>query len=101
MSNISVDFQNVKQNINALLYNGGSIDSICENRRELLKSIELLEESLKEIPQISCTAKECIYCIEGKCTSKAINMEDVEQNDNIKFLDIDYMACKTLKHKEY
>lgn len=101
MSNISINFQTVKQNINALLYNSNSISTTCENRRELLKAIELLENSLKDIPQVSCTAKECIYCIEGKCTSKEINMEDVEQNDNIKFLDIDYMACKTLKHKEY
>lgn len=98
--NISTNFQTMRENINALLC-GNSIESICDNRRELLRTIELLENALKEIPQINCTAKECIHYKEGKCTAKEINMQDVEQNDNIKFLDIDYMACRTLKLKEY
>lgn len=49
---------------------------------------------------IKCNA-DCIYSKDGKCQADEINMQDVEQNDNIKFLDIDYMTCKTLKHKEH
>jgi hypothetical protein len=95
--------EEVKKSLNALYYNSNSIDSVSQNRINLLHAIDGLEIDLLNANQqvINCTAKECIYHKEGKCTAKEISIEDIEQNDNIKFLEEDYMACKTLKHIEH
>jgi hypothetical protein len=103
MGNTLINLEEVKENLNNLYYKSSSIDSIIENRKLLKNALEMLENSIKsmQIPKVNCSAKECVYCQNGKCTAKEITMEDVEQDDNIKFLDEDYMACKTLKHIEH
>jgi hypothetical protein len=97
------NLEEVKQSVNELFYNSSSIELMCNNRAKLKHAIEVLENSISTTKQqdVNCSAKECIYCKEGKCIAKEISMEDVEQNENIKFLDGDYMACKTFKAKEY
>jgi hypothetical protein len=48
---------------------------------------------------VRCNA-DCNFCKDGKCQAEEIRIEDVEQS-NIKFLENDYMSCKTLTRKEY
>ncbi|MCS6110418.1 DUF1540 domain-containing protein [Clostridium botulinum] len=48
---------------------------------------------------IKCTAKACKYNQNGICTSKIIEMIDVEEQENIKFKDEDFMVCKTFEFR--
>jgi hypothetical protein len=50
---------------------------------------------------VKCSAAECTNYKNGTCTAESITIIDVEEKENIKFKDADFMVCKSLKLKEY
>lgn len=53
MSIVSVNMQQVKHDLNELLYNSNSINSICENRKKLEYAIEVLENSINDFEKFN------------------------------------------------
>lgn len=49
---------------------------------------------------VKCNAKACIHCQNGMCTSGAIEIVDMEENENIKFKDEDFMICKSFEWRK-
>lgn len=52
MDDILKDLEQVKVNLNELLYNSNTIDSMCENRIKLENAIDVLESGIKDIAKI-------------------------------------------------
>lgn len=49
---------------------------------------------------VKCGATMCVYNSNGMCTSESIEIIDVEEKENIKFKDEDFMVCKTIKWRD-
>lgn len=48
---------------------------------------------------VKCSAKECKHYKEGTCSSASIDIKDIEETENIKFKDKDFMACMSFEWK--
>ena len=48
---------------------------------------------------VKCTAKECKNNSNGMCNAESISIVDVEEKENIKFKDTDYMVCNSFEWK--
>lgn len=50
--------------------------------------------------QIFCTAKLCKRNFDGLCTADIILIEDVEEKENVKFKEQDFMVCKNYEESD-
>lgn len=48
---------------------------------------------------VKCTAKECKYNNSGMCIAESISIVDIEEKENIKLKENDYMACNSFEWK--
>ena len=48
---------------------------------------------------VKCTAKECKYNNNEMCMAESISIVDIEEKENIKLKDTDYMACNSFEWK--
>lgn len=49
---------------------------------------------------VRCNAKVCEHNKNGMCSSTSIEIKDIEELENIKFKDKDFMVCKSFEWRE-
>ena len=49
---------------------------------------------------VKCNAKACKHNKNGMCNSTSIEIEDIEEKENIKFKDKDFMVCKSFEWRD-
>ncbi|NOW08070.1 hypothetical protein [Clostridium beijerinckii] len=49
---------------------------------------------------VYCKASECSFNNNGECQKKSILMKDVEEKENIKFKDNDFMICVSFEWRK-
>lgn len=49
---------------------------------------------------VICTAKVCKHNQNGMCSSTSIEIKDIEELENIKFRDKDFMVCKSFEWRK-
>lgn len=49
---------------------------------------------------VKCNAKACKHNKNGMCNSTSIEIKDIEEKENIKFKDKDFMTCKSFEWRK-
>lgn len=50
--------------------------------------------------QVFCNAQACKHNQNGMCISDSIQIKDIEETENIKFKDNDFMICKSFEWRD-